>query len=71
MKPVFSVIVYEDGRMEYTCQTLGNPAVDELILRGWLDKIREGVLSAAAQAAIEAAAGRIRIASVADIRRES
>ena len=43
----FQVVVYENGQMEYTMQSLGQPAIDELILRGWLDKVREGVLEAA------------------------
>lgn len=65
-KPVvFSVTVYEDGQLEYTCQTLGNPAVDEIILRGWLDKVREGVLGAAAQ---QDALRRVKLANVTDIR---
>ena len=61
---VFSVTVYEDGRMEYTCQALGQPAVDELILRGWLDKVREGVLDAARRAAEP----DVKLASVRDLR---
>lgn len=44
---VFQVVVYENGQLEYTCQRTGQPAIDELILRGWLDKVREGVLESA------------------------
>lgn len=43
----FKVIVYVDGQMEFSMKSTGDAPTDELMLRGWLDKVRESVLASA------------------------
>lgn len=42
----FKVIVYLDGRMEWKGPDVGDPLTNELLVRGWLDKVRETLLQA-------------------------
>lgn len=43
---VFRVVVYADGTMDWKTQHTGDPLTDELLARGWFDKVRETVLEA-------------------------
>lgn len=38
---IFSVIVHADGTVRWTSPKTGDPMTDEILRRGWLDKVRE------------------------------
>jgi hypothetical protein len=38
---IFSVVVYADGTVRWRSPQSGDPMTDEIIKRGWLDKVRE------------------------------
>lgn len=40
----FQVTVYGTGQLNWKSPKTGDPAIDEMLLRGWLDKIRETIL---------------------------
>ncbi len=40
----FRVTVYATGQMEWKMTPTGDAMTDELLLRGWLDKVRETIL---------------------------
>jgi hypothetical protein len=38
---IFSVVVHADGTVRWTSPKTGDPMTDEILKRGWLDKVRE------------------------------
>ena len=38
---IFSVQVYADGTVRWRSPQTGDPMTDEILKRGWLDKVRE------------------------------
>jgi hypothetical protein len=48
-KVVFRLVVYTDGTMDWKTPHTADPLMNELLARGWLDKLREVVLAAMQQ----------------------
>lgn len=42
---IFAVQVYASGAVTWQAPKTGDPMMDEIILRGWLDKVREIALT--------------------------
>jgi hypothetical protein len=47
---IFALEVFQDGTIRWNSPNTGNPAIDEVMLRGWMDKAAEAVKQAIAQA---------------------
>lgn len=43
---VFRIVVMRDGSMSWKTPRSGDPMTDEILARGWLDKVRETILLA-------------------------
>lgn len=43
---VFRIIVYADGTMDWKTPHTADQLTNELLARGWMDKLREAVLAA-------------------------
>lgn len=45
-KVIFKIVVNSDGTMEWKTPRTGDPLMDEILARGWIDKARETLLQA-------------------------
>lgn len=43
---IFKIVVKSDGTMEWKTPRTGDPLMDEILARGWIDKARETLLQA-------------------------
>ena len=48
-KIAFRIVVYTDGTMDWKTPDAGDPLTNELLARGWFDKVRETILAAMQQ----------------------
>lgn len=44
-KVAFRIVVYTDGTMDWKTPQTGDPLTNELLARGWMDKVRDVLLT--------------------------
>lgn len=48
-KVVFRIVIYADGTMDWKTPRTEDPLTNEILARGWLDKVRDTLLAAMSQ----------------------